>query len=285
MNVRECEFEMRVFVFGSLLIAALAAMKSQEVLAAPPVAVANWTGFYVGGNIGWGGARESAIATAIPSPGFGAPGILFGGVAGYGLLPTSYGLGRDGLLGGVHAGYNWQMMQWLVGIEGDFVFLNAKASESEALLATFPGAPTPTNAILQVTAKNDWLASARLRLGYVWNNLLLYGTAGAAWTEASYRATFNGPGSGVAAFPAGSAASSSFSKTSTGYVVGGGLEWMILQNWLLRVEYLHYGFDNATGNVPFTGGNCTLAAANCSWNIGTTHLQFDTVRAGVSYKF
>jgi outer membrane immunogenic protein len=277
--------EMRIFVFGSLLIAALVAMKSQEVLAAPPVAAANWTGFYVGGDIGRGRAKQTATATPIPSPGFGAPGIFLGGAAGFGLLPTSPGLDRKGLLGGVHAGYNWQMMQWLIGIEGDFVFLNAKGSDSETLIAMWPGVPTVTNGTLRVTAKNDWLASARVRLGYVWNNWLLYGTGGVAWTETSYNATFIDPAALVVTFPADSFANSSFSKTSTGYAVGGGLEWMILQNWLLRVEYLHYGFDGATGSVPFTGDNCTLAAGNCSWNIGTTHLQLDTVKAGVSYKF
>ena len=39
---------------------------------------------------------------------------------------------------------------------------------------------------------------------------------------------------------------SAFSETETGYVLGGGLEWMLSLNWLLRSEYLYYGFGSAS---------------------------------------
>ena len=72
-----------------------------------PVAVAavyNWTGFYIGGQVGyaWGDNRttEFVTATGLPS-GF------------------NQNYNTDGVVGGVHAGYNWQFGQFVFGLEGD----------------------------------------------------------------------------------------------------------------------------------------------------------------------
>ena len=104
----------------------------------PPAPVWDWTGFYLGGDVGGYGSRQSATANPVP-PGFGTPSIAGAGLAGFGLLPTSSSLNKSGVLGGPYAGYNWQMHNWLLGVEGDFTFLNLEPQRYRESFCYFPG--------------------------------------------------------------------------------------------------------------------------------------------------
>jgi outer membrane immunogenic protein len=249
---------------------------------APPVPT--WTGFYIGGDIGGFDARQSATTTAGPA-GFGAPAIPGAGFPGIGILPTSHGLNSSGVLGGGHLGYNWQATpNWLVGIEGDVMAISRSATDTKTTFDTF-GVVRPDGNMTVSTNNNQYLASVRGRLGWVGGPWLLYATGGAAWTNTSSAASWTPiPG---ALIPAPSASSTGFGGTQTGFVIGGGVEWMLTPHWLLRAEYLHYGFGGATGSLPFVvpaGNGCTPVGA-CGWNATTSRLQFDTGRVGMSYKF
>ena len=70
---------------------------------APPLAAPyNWTGFYVGANVGYSVGRDpSAFASA-----------FFGGAESFSLQPA-------GAIGGGQVGYNWQRGHWVLGIEAD----------------------------------------------------------------------------------------------------------------------------------------------------------------------
>ena len=83
-----------------------------------------------------------------------------------------------------------------------------------------------------VSANNHYLASLRGRVGWVAGPWLLYATGGAAWTNTSYTATATGLVAGAVFLP-GIGATTSFSDTNTGWVAGGGVEWMLTPNWLL----------------------------------------------------
>jgi opacity protein-like surface antigen len=74
---------------------------------------------------------------------------------------------------------------------------------------------------------------------------------------------------------------------TTGYVVGAGVERMLTQNWLIRAEYLHYGFGTSSGQLPLLGSapGLTCFYGQCTWAISSSSLNFDTVRVSVSYKF
>jgi outer membrane immunogenic protein len=76
------------------------------------------------------------------------------------------------------------------------------------------------------------------------------------------------------AFPA-----ASLTTTQRGYTIGGGLEWAVDRNWLVRGEYLFYHFPGATANSSIVGTD--LPAAVFSWSAPSIH----TVRAGLAYKF
>ena len=68
----------------------------------------NWTGFYVGGNVGYSLGRSSNAETISNS--------LTGAI-------VATGTPRDnvnGAIGGGQLGYNWQVSRWVAGLEGDF---------------------------------------------------------------------------------------------------------------------------------------------------------------------
>jgi len=169
--------------------------------------------------------------------------------------------GDSGFLGGGQVGYNWQLApNWLIGVEGDF-------SGTTVNGGGFVSAPGIT-----VTGNTDlnWLASVRGRLGYTWDRYMLYFTGGGAWADVSGGGTVTVANVGSGTWSAGG--------TASGWVVGGGGEWMFAPNWSLGVEYLHYHFDHAdiSGSVP--GFNF---AGSVSGDLGSV----DVVRARLNYKF
>lgn len=129
-------------------LAALAADLPRGPYKAPAYvapAYANWSGFYVGINAGYGFGKSDWDVPAIsPSP--------------------------KGVLAGVTLGYNFQTGIWVWGAEGDLDYSGMKGSA-----ACFGGT---------CETKNSWLGTARLRLGYAgWNNWLPFITGGAAFGD------------------------------------------------------------------------------------------------------
>jgi outer membrane immunogenic protein len=120
------------------------------------------------------------------------------------------------------------------------------------------------------------IASIRGRLGFtVTPNVLLYATGGGAWARTSY--------SGLNQFAAGcpNCVSFAYSNTAGGWVAGAGVEWAATNNWLLRIEYLHYGFQGSTSPVAFFAPAFTFPGAQYTFD----RFQVDELRVGVSYKF
>ena len=252
--------------------------------------VYGWTGFYIGADAGWWNADQSATTTAFPAPGFGAPAVIGGGFPGFGNLPTSHTLNGNGGFGGGYAGFNWQPAPWaLVGVEGDVQWLRRSASDTENVLETFTAVPAPSFG-MTYTASNNWLASARGRLGWVGGPFMLYGTGGAAFTQTNYTATAAGVVNTACCNLPGATASSSFSNDRVGWVAGAGVEWMAAPNWIVRAEYLHYNFGGASANLPFVytpnfAGVANCNPGQCNWALNSSNLTIDTVRVGLSYKF
>jgi outer membrane immunogenic protein len=250
------------------------------VKAPPPVVVNTWTGYYVGVNSGAGDFHSSSQSFS-QTPGPGNPfGIVFDPV-------TFNSSGVWGATAGVHAGYNWQLTpSWLIGVEGDWDKVNAGITGTETTLTNGGAAiapclgPFPAPALcrsVMMSQNLEWTASVRGRLGYIWGSALIYGTGGVAFDNEEHS------GQVASAFNAASIATS-YNVTNTGWVAGGGLEFMATANWLVRLEYLHYQFGSGSTNTVA----CSLCAAgafsgagNFTWGSTT----FDVVRAGLSYKF
>ena len=182
-----------------------------------PAVVYNWTGFYIGGNIGaaWQGLSGTNFSDTIGST-FTAPtNVQF--------------------MGGGQVGVNYQFRGGVViGAEAMFDWLPNTANVS--ITAT---SPDGTAAFLG-TINNQWLTTATGRLGYAWDRVLFYGKGGAAWVGAS------NPGISIGGVPATLTGSN---NSNFGWTAGFGLEWAFWNNLSLRAEYDFVGLGNRTYTV------------------------------------
>jgi outer membrane immunogenic protein len=216
--------------------------------------VSDWSGLYVGVNGGGGWAN-----TEFPAA-FAAPGVLTFEQGSPQLLPTPAQRSSGALAGG-HIGYNWQYGRAVGGLEVDFDAADIKST------ASFSGA------IATQTVKTDELASLRGRLGWtVSPGLLAYGTGGLALGHFQSSITQNNP---AALFPY---LSQTNGAAELGWAAGAGIEYKLLDHWLLRAEYLHYDFGKVTNQLNSNNLTPPFDALNAKTTV-------DAVRGGVSYKF
>lgn len=239
------------------------AVKAPVYKAPPPAVVYNWTGCYVGGDVGGGWARQHADTNN--------PTIN----AAVNQAPDFVTLKGSGVIGGVYAGCNYQFAtSWVVGLEGDWSW--TKLSDTQTGPNNFLGGAPLASGSIAFSRNLSWIASIRGRVGYlVVPSVLAYVTGGGAWARASY--------SGLDQFTGNCPNCVSFSNshTSGGWVVGAGLEWAATPNWLLRAEYLHYEFDGPGSTTAFFAP--AFIAPGAQFNYGT--FSVDEVRVGASYKF
>jgi outer membrane immunogenic protein len=225
---------------------------------APPL---NWTGFYIGGNIGygWGNIESTATVPFLASAG----------------LPTTYtdSLKPQGIIGGGQYGFNWQAdPNWVLGIEGDIQASGQRASSTFVEPFTIPGVATGT-ATVSHSEQLQWFGTVRGRIGYAFYHAMLYGTGGLAYGQLNSSLT------GTIISNLGTASGTlSDSKINVGWTVGGGFEGGVpnCPNWTWRVEYLYIdlGTINYTFNDPVAG---TAQFSN--------KITDNIVRVGINYLF
>jgi outer membrane immunogenic protein len=236
-----------------------------------PAPVANWTGFYIGGNVGgsWGHISQSnSSVTTDGSLTTGVPGFNAGTFPG---PDRSYDLDAS-FAGGFQVGYNYEFENHVVlGVEGDFSWTGNKGDDSFNASAQGPTYST--------SVKADWFATLRGRLGYSFGQFLPFVTGGVAWAHTSSTVTdepWTALG-GAGPSPADPHFSASSSSIATGYAIGAGLEYALTPHWSIRGEYMHLGFANKGYDFNFGG------------TVGTAHadakMDFDIARLGVNYRF
>jgi outer membrane immunogenic protein len=248
-----------------------------------PVPVASWTGFYVGVNAGGTFSSSSTIALT-PSSDFGPFPSGFASAQAIGAYPTFLSSRRTGFIGGAQAGYNLQFGVFVAGFEADIQGLPQRNSASATL---FDPAPPPANfaapvfGTATVARRLDFLGTARGRLGAAFDRALVYATGGLAYgrTDLAYTGTIGFPTAPAVVLNG----TSSTSRTSLGYALGGGVEYAFWNNWSLKAEYLYYNLGRHSTTVggsftnfaPTTGGFSTASVRNDG------HI----VRAGLNYRF
>jgi outer membrane immunogenic protein len=223
----------------------------RPIYRAPVAAVANWTGFYIGGNVG------------------GSIGIVNETDTDTGALSETANDRRalPGAIGGLQAGYNWQSGLWLLGLEGDWQWSNEESTRSSQFIGTGPFAGVRFNSSDQDRIRN--LATVRGRVGYVYGDYLWFATGGAAWSRVESNLAITG-----AAF----ATSASLSTTRSGWTVGGGVETLLAPNWSAKLEYLYVDLGSIN-NVEVTPA-AALGAFTANEKV-SEHV----IRVGLNYKF
>lgn len=221
----------RVFLSGVALAALLSFANAADIqrrveqrVAPVPyvVPVYNWTGFYAGINGGWGWGTGS-----------------FDGTVASGDLK-----GSGGLIGGT-IGYNWQFNQVVWGVETDLDWSGIKGDDN-------------CSRGTRCEVKNDWLGTARLRLGWANDRWMPYLTGGLAYGDV--KANVNG-------FPGGS-------DTRVGWTAGGGMEFALTAPWTAKLEYLY---------VDLGDFDCGTRCGGSKPDSVNFHSHI--VRAGLNYRF
>jgi len=192
-----------------------------------PRAASTWTGFYAGVIGGYGAGRFTR-----------GQGGLFGQVSG----------GDFGLTGG----FMFQSDRFVGGIEVDYLWANISNFRSQA-------GPVLSN------AKVDSLMTARVRVGYTFDRLMLFGTVGlaggnikASVYDGSTPVPTNGP------FYA-------HNRWRNGWAAGLGLEYAITSNVSAKAEYMYVHLRSRS---IFSGAYSA-----------STGMDLSLLRMGLNYRF
>jgi opacity protein-like surface antigen len=205
----------------------------------------NWTGVYVGGQIG-GGWGQTGWNSATGEFGSRATNMFAGdGTA-------------NGFVVGGQIGANYQLGAWVTGVEADANWAdldsNAKCSTPEEDEASGFTCHTRIDALGTLTG----------RLGLTFGNLLVYGKGGAAWDRERHQAV---PGQ------VGPINIYSGDETRWGWTVGLGLEYALTPAWTGKVEYDYMEFGNKT--IAFSDGLGNASNVGLSQNLNVVKMGFN----------
>jgi len=222
----------------------------------------NWTGLYIGGNLGYGLVYGNTDFTPLPD----AASFM-------NLAPASLGShATDGLIAGGQLGFNWQAGNWVSGLEGDFQ-KGPEAGVTSTPILQNNGTPYPSGYLRSGETAN-WVATFRLRTGLSpLYRLFIYLTGGAAYGSVAYSAITDFRPGGQYDYAAG------YSKTRLGWVGGIGAEWVTDWNWSVKIEGLYYDLgDESTVANPDPNTNPPYQVGY-HWRS-----QAGLLRVGVNYK-
>jgi len=217
----------------------------------------DWTGWYAGINAG-AALNNSNVDSSVNS------GELPGDIAHE--LKGSIQGDETAFTGGVQAGYNWQSSNFVLGVEADFNYLDIDQSRSRGKDVGDIGRIDS-----ELGFQADWFGTLRGRLGYAFENVLVYGTGGLAYGHEEV----NG---GIEA--AGNTWRASESDVNWGWVLGGGAQFAIDDNWSVGAEYLYVDLGSSDFNFDSNALNDINERIN-----GKVDAAFSVVRATMSFRF
>ncbi len=201
--MRRAATSLRAIVFAVALVATVQSARADGAdggYTAPPGTYVSWRGFYVGGNVG--GSFDGSDLSL------------------FDLSDDQLSLkdvNDDGILGGVHVGYNLHGAHILYGVEADADFGDT---------INFQG-------------------SLRARVGWMAGRWLFYGTGGIAFLDADQNFTVLTASNG--------SFKSNYGESSVGFGGGGGIEFKLASKLSVGADALFYAFTNDA--VHRTAGN------------------------------
>jgi len=232
---------MRKFVLSTVFAClasstAFAADAVVDEVVVAPVDVFVWTGGYVGLQAGyaWGDSHLEFTDGDFADP------------------------DPDGFIGGIYAGYNYQAPNNLVvGIDADITY-----ADIDGFGSPFEADGTPAPPGNGATTELNWNGAVRGRLGYAAGRFLPYIAGGVAFADVDVNVTI------VGETPV------NVGSTYVGWTIGGGADFALTDNLILRGEYRYTDFgDEDYGPIPPDN------------NPYSVDLKTHDVRLGIAYKF
>jgi len=217
-----------------------------------PPAIYDWTGIYLGGHVGGGMLVDSVSQNGVSTGGFN--------------LANTGNLRPAGVIGGAQVGANYEFVPWVVGVEASWTdsAINGNTligcTDGCALVITTPVASE------RFTSQAQWFAALTGRVGYAANDWLFYAKAGGAWMRVSYTEDLLTTAGAI------TAATQVFTDNRTGFTVGAGIEFGLVENLSGKIEYDFYDFGSKNYNFN------TITPVGVSSNL-------HTIIVGLNYKF
>jgi outer membrane immunogenic protein len=229
-------FGMTIGISAAAFAADIAQPK--PVYKAPPAPpIFSWTGFYLGVNIGGAWTNGSVTDT----------------VTGASLSTNN----NAGFIGGGQVGYNYQIGNWVLGVEGDF---------DGSTINRTSNAVTVGGQTIQASAKTEWISTAAGRVGWAFDRSLVYVKGGGAWVENNASLTNITTGNSI-----------SGSNINDGWMAGVGWEWAFAPQWSAKIEYNYIGLNSwSPSNTVLVDGIADRLTLSRDINV---------VKAGVNYRF
>jgi len=198
-------------------------------LKAPAIGTYDWSGFYVGGNVGY-------------SRGYGRNTL-------FDPNPTAAHSSFGSLFGGMQLGYDYRLTsRLLLGVEADVWFPNYLDDGIVTSRSTRAG---------DITEKLEFVSTLRGRAGYTVGHWLFYATGGLAWSRARFLNDSDSTGN-----------EDKILRLRQGWALGAGAELAISPDWTARFEYLYDRLGKASATFPSgTGYESTSVDLN-SFRIG-----------------
>lgn len=185
-----------------------------------PPALYNWTGFYLGGNVG-----ADLLSDSVTQAGAGAF-----------VVPSSTSVGPAGFLGGGQLGFNYQLGPAVAGVEAALDGTTLSGNGSAPLVGGAVGSAT-----MRSTSAPRWIGAVTGRIGYAANDLLFYVKGGGAWMDVTYTQD-------VLTATGATLNTQHIEDTRSGFTAGVGIEYGLIENVSARLEYDFYSFGTKTYN-------------------------------------
>jgi outer membrane immunogenic protein len=218
---------MKKFLLGSV---GLAAMLAGPAMAAelpvrpappPPPVYYDWSGAYIGGNIG--GVWHEIDRTF--------PNVVAGPTGNFSTTDSS------GIVG-FHAGAQWQWGAWVLGVEAALSGCFHECRSVSDVLPVNAGFLPNTFAEHKMTN----LFTVGPRIGYAWDRFMIFATGG--WASANLKGAYCNAVTGLCDGPGPLGSQSGASRNNNGWYAGGGFDYMVhkgsLVDVILGVEYQHF---------------------------------------------
>lgn len=219
---------------------AMAADLSYEAPVAAPAPVFTWTGFVAGVNAGygWGDADYNFNSSGYYNDDAG----------------DSFSHNIDGAFLGGHVGYNYQINNVVLGLEGALFW--SDIGKSDVISPYYPDSD-------RFETKIDWFGTITPRIGYAFDRAQIFAKGGLAFGKVKSTADDTSSGDIVTG-----------DSTRAGWTVGAGVEYAFTDNVLLGLEYNYTDLGKVSVN--------TDTPESTDHNVDTA---FSAVSLTLGYKF
>src|SRR5262245_18777735 len=215
-----------------------AAQAADMPLKAPPVAAPvmyNWTGFYIGAHIGGAWADRNGHDRFDHFDDHNCHWLNEDFIC---FDDGGFGRNRGHFIGGGQVGFNYQVNQWVWGVEGQISGVASNNNDDACGFFRFENGTR--DHLFTCGNRSSWLATVAARLGWTFGatgNWLLYVKGGGAFADARFGVRLRDDCPWSFCDPHLFVLNNNNDNTRTGWMVGAGIEYGAWGNWSWKLEY------------------------------------------------